>query len=262
MKKFCVGIALLLSACGGGGSYSDQSGSSGGSTGGSAPSAAGRYDGTLSNNRSVSALVLSNNSYWMWYTRSGSSTTPGGFIQGSGSVTGTDNANGSLSSTDGLDFSVEGNGIRSLSLNGSYATQISLSATLSYSSGTSSLGSSYNAAYAATPSLQTLAGIFVGPGGSILSSANYISTATVTVTAAGAISSVDSNGCQSSGTISPHSSGNLYDVRIVYGGGGCALGSTTVSGVAMYDSGTQLLRYAAVDGNRSVGAMFSGGRTQ
>lgn len=251
-------LTALLPACGGGGGVSVSGGSTGGttggSTGGSTAAAAGRYDGTSSDGRSLLGLVLQDGSYWTWYSAAGNSAVPGGFVQGSGTV----NGNG-FTSVNGKDFNLEGSGILSLSLAATYASQVSFNGTLTYTAGSKTFNSQYNSDYTTSPSLTTLAGTYSGLGSSILSSATYANQATtVTVTSAGQISGVDSNNCRFSGTVAPASGANLYTLQISFAGGSCALGTTTLSGIAVYTATSKQLRAAATDSGRSVGSMFVG----
>jgi hypothetical protein len=236
----------LLSACGGGG---------GGDGSSSAPpppvatSAEGLWKGTTSNGRTIAGLVLNDGSYWFLYTAIGNSAVLGGAVQGHGS-----SSNGTFTSSDGLDFNFEGQGLNPFTLSGMYAQKSTLSGTVSFSGGSFTVDTTYDAEYETAPSLTTIAGTY---SGTAVSAGGYDS-AMVTIASSGAITGSSGGGCTFSGTATPRSTGNAYDVSVTFAGGTCSNGTDTVTGVAHYDATDKRLISAALNSGRSNGFYYDG----
>lgn len=108
-----------LVACGGGGSGDAESANGNGTN--PVGNAEGFYNGTTSNGRSLTGLVLDDGSYWVLYSAQNNSAVMAGMIQGNSRA-----AAGTFTSADGRDFNFEGGGIGNLSIAGTYLTKQSL----------------------------------------------------------------------------------------------------------------------------------------
>lgn len=239
-------MAVVLVACGGGG------GSGGGSGGGGvAPSgtAEGLWQGTTNTGRAMTGLVLDDGTYWFIYTLVGNNTVIAGVAQGSGS-----SSKGSFKSSNGKDFNLEGLGVLDFNLAGQYTQKSSLGGSIKYSSSTTTFSASYDSSYDLTPNLATAAGSYTGAA----ATGGGTEYATFVVTSGGAISGVSAGGCRYSGTATPRSHGNVYNVSVTFAGGVCANGSSTVTGVAYYDAVNKQITAGALNNGRSNGFIFVG----
>jgi hypothetical protein len=66
------------------------------------------------------------------------------------------------------------------------------------------------------------------------------------------------SGCQYGGLVVPRTKGNLYDVSQVIGGGGCATGTSAVTGIGYFDSGSKRLYLAALNKSGTIAMSFAG----
>jgi hypothetical protein len=235
-------VAAAFVGCGGGGVEST-------STAPSTATAQGLWTGTTSTNRTVTGIVLSDGSYYVLYSPAGSPTLIAGVVQGNGA-----SAAGSFSSSNGKDFNLEGYGVLPAAVAGSFTTKQSFSGTITYSPATSTTFTTvYDADFEVTPTLAALAGTFTGQ---VASSAGT-QTATVTIASSGAISG-SSSGCAISGTVSPRSDGNAYNVSLTFGPAPCALTGQTLTGGAYFRSATKRLYAVAPNSGRTDGVLFVG----
>ena len=236
--------SVLVAGCGGGG------GDSAPPPPAAATSAEGLYSGTTTTGRTVTGLVLDDGTYYVLYSSVGSSTAIAGVVQG----TGTSNA-GTFSSSNARDFNLEGLGVLSASVSASYVARQSLNGTVSYSAGgITSFSSTYDAGYDAVPSLTTLAGTFSGQVASSAGAEN----ATVTLSAAGAISGSGASGCAVSGSAAPRARGNVFNISLTFGGAPCLFANQTLSGIAYFDAAAKRLYAAAPNAGRTDGVLFVG----
>lgn len=238
-------LSILVGGCGGGGG--------GGS---SAPpavvsTAEGMWTGTTSSNRTVNGFVLDDGTYWVLYSAANNSNTIAGGVQGSSTSN-----NGNFTSTNAKDFNLEGLGILNATISGSYFAKQSLNGLINYPTLAQNVTftSTYNASYDATASLANLAGTYTGTGAVV----GGTETATLTITAAGAVTGNGVSGCQFSGTATPRSKGNVYNLSITFGGGVCSNGTNTVTGIGYYDSTLKRLWGAALNVARDNGFIFVG----
>ena len=208
-KSLATLIAVgLISACGGGG-------------GSTTPSAdpQGYWIGKASTGYTVNAAILENGEAWGIYT-SGSTIY--------GALYGTAAANGNNVSISGTDFNFLTNSTSQGNLSGPLVAKSSLTL-----SGTSSVPLVYQSYYD-TPA--TAAGVtgtwsFTGRSGSYT-----LIPGTITVDSAGRFTLNQTN-CVTSGSIVPRPSGkNVYNVSLSAVGSGCAVGQSSMSGVALLDT--------------------------
>lgn len=247
IKALAMSGVLALAACGGGGSSNTATGPS--------AIAEGLWSGSTSTSRSVTAIVLDNGSYWFLYSVPRVNAVVAGFIQGTGNAA----LDGSFSSTDGVDFNLEGRGINNATLAASFVARQSFNGSVSYASANPpfTFTSSYNADYDQTPSLSAIAGSYAG----IASVAGGTEATTITISPQGVMAGtgLTASACQFVGTAVPRTKGNLYDLSmVVSGGGACASGTSAVSGIAYFDSGSKRLYLAALNKSRSNGLSFVG----
>jgi hypothetical protein len=233
----------FVAGCGGGGGDSDPPPVA-------ATSAEGLYSGTTTSGRAVTGLVLDDGTYYVLYSPVGSSTAIAGVVQG----TGTSNA-GTFSSGNARDFNLEGLGVLAGTVSASYVAKQSFNGTVSYSAGgTTSFSSTYDANYEAVPSLAALAGTFAGQVASSAGNEN----ATVTISSAGAISGSGASGCAVSGSVSPRTRGNAFNVSLTFGGAPCLFANQTLTGIAYFNATTKQLYAAAPNAGRTDGVLLVG----
>lgn len=253
-----IGSAALLVACGGGGSSSTTSSTSSSGTTTTTATAEGAYAGSLSGSPSSTAfelLVLDDGSFWSLYgTESAGILYVSGFVQGSGTSNGT-----SFTSTNARDFgSVPAT---AATINASFVPGTSISgtatsggATLSFS-GTTAAIAPYN--YSTPAQLSDVAGSW---NMTLLDG----ETAAVSVSSAGAMTGISSQGCQFSGNVVPRASGkNVFDATVTFGASPCSLAGQTATGVAVFSAtttGTKQLIVAVTDATRSYGTVAFGSR--
>ncbi|MBH2019083.1 MAG: hypothetical protein I8H91_05890 [Burkholderiales bacterium] len=244
IRAFAVSSAVTLAACGGGGD-------GGGTTPAAVASAEGLWTGSTNTSRTVTGIVLDNGNYWILYSFPNVSALVAGFVQGTGS-----SASGSFSSSDGIDFNPSEQGVNKATVSASYAVKQSFNGSVSYASVNSpfTFTSAYAANYDQTPSLSAIAGNYVG----VASVTGSNEPVTIIVSSQGVVAGTGvTSGCQYAGVAAPRAKGNLYDLSMVVGGG-CASGTSSVTGIAYFDPGAKRLYLAALNSARSNGLIFSG----
>ncbi|MDN5942845.1 MAG: hypothetical protein L0H94_13260 [Nitrospira sp.] len=244
-----VSIILILagsiSGCGG----SDDSSSP--PPPAAATSAEGRWMGSSSTGRSVTGVVLEDGTYWFLYSQVGSSPIIAGVVQGSGS-----SQNGSFTSSTGTDFDFEETEIIDVSVTSSYVMKQTINGTVTYANnhGQTTFTSNYDDDYDLTPDVNLLIGTYSGS----VTTAGAPDALTVTVSAPNSITGTSISGCNFSGSVSPRSQGNVYDISVTFEGGVCSNGTSTVNGVAFFDAATKTLRSAALNSARTKGFVYVG----
>ena len=232
--------ALLVAGCGGGG---------GDSTPAAATSTAqGLWIGTTSTNRTITGLVLSDGTYYVLYSPAGNSSTIAGVVQGTGS-----SSAGTFSSTNAKDFNLEGLGVLSATVSASYSSKQSFNGTITYSGASTTFTSTYDPNYEVTPSLASLAGTFTGQ----VALSVGVQAATVTVSPAGTISG-GAGGCFISGTTTPRTDANAYNLSITFGPSPCFFANQTFAGIGYFNSAAKRLYAAAPNAARTDGVLFVG----
>ena len=249
---FSLLCAVVISACGSGGS--EESGANS-SPSFSATSAEGLWNGTSGNGRTIAGLVLDDGTYWFLYSAINSPSLIAGVIQGTSSTQGS-----SFTSSNGKDFNLEGLGILDLTITGSYVTKHSLSGAMailpSLGGGGTTFTSLYNADYDVTPNASLLAGTYTGSTATV----EGTELVTVTVSSPGSITGSSASGCSFSGSFSPRARGNAYDVSATFAGGVCSNGTSTVTGIAFFDAATKTLYSAALNSARTNGFIYRGAK--
>jgi hypothetical protein len=210
-----------------------------------ATSAEGLWNGTTSTGRTIGGLVLDDGSSWFLYSVVGNPTVVAGLVHGNGT-----SHQGSFTSSNTKDFSLEGQGILDATITGSYVQKDILTGTITYQGGgTTNFAGAYNSAYELSPNLNTLVGTYSAP----LANNQIV---TVTLSTAGTLSGNSTDGCTFTGTVSPRTKGNVFNVTVTFQGGACSNGTDTVSGVAFFDDATQRLHSAGLNSTRTNGFIF------
>lgn len=181
-------------------------------TANSVPSAEGLWQGSMDTNRSVTTLILNSSFYWMLYSSAGNPTSVAGVVVGNSL-----SSNGKITSSNGKDFNFETGALLPLTWTGSYLTQTSLQASLTYTGipgGIVALNATHDNSYRATPSLATIRGTYSGATTSL---ANGSVDTTLVIYEAGQVSGSRTDGCTFTGNVAPAVRGNAYTVSIDYG---------------------------------------------
>lgn len=240
MKKFLtVGVAMVLTACGGGGA----------STAPSAPlppvTAEGFWEGTASTGASVALAVLEDGETWGIYT-SGSSIA--------GALYGVTTSSGTTLTGSGKDFNIAARSVATATYTGTFVAKSSIRVA---TSGGATFAGNYVAAYDQPASLTALAGTFSGQG---VSGNSSTQTIPVTISASGAVTVPTSAGCGASGTASPRPSAkNIFDVSVTFNGTSCALGNGTVTkGIGYFNSTSRTLLVMALNPAKTDGFIYVG----
>ena len=221
-----LGILLLLFAvsCGGGGSLTTTSTTTPTTTQSTAGKAQGVYSGTSSNGWSFSSIVLPNDKYYAIYGNQSSSVF---LIYGMMTGQGTSTSNTAYTATVN-DYYYTGS-VTTGTVNATYVAGTSISgtivegaSTLSFT-GTAPATSDFN--YNAPASLSAVAGAWTG-------SALDGSSGTLNVSSTGSITG-SLSGCSVTGTVTPDSAKNFYNVSITFGPSPCLLPGQTATGIAI-----------------------------
>ena len=243
MKNAFVVLAVtsLVAACGGGGG-------SGSSTAG--PSVAqGLWVGSTTSNRTATALVLSDGSYYVLYSSIGNPAVIAGVVQGSSTA-----AAGVLSSGDAKDFNLEGAGVLTATLSGTYTPKQAISGTVSYAAGApTTFSGTYDPSYETPPSLAAIAGTYSGSVAFSLGT----QSAVVSVSSSGGITG-GANGCSINGSALPRADANAYNVSLTFGPAPCFFAGQTFNGIGYFNATTKRLYAAAPNAARTDGVLFVG----
>ncbi len=212
-------------------------------------SAEGMWIGTVATTRTLTAVVLDEGTYYLFYSTPGNSSILSGVIQGTGT-----SASGTFSSANAKDFAVQSAALEA-TLSGPFVARQFLNGTVAYTGGgTTAFTSSYNTAYDTTPTIGSFAGMYQGQA----SSSGGSQAATITVASDGSFTGTEQNGCTFAGNFTLRTRGNVVDQTLTFGGGTCFFGNTTLTGIAIRDLATNRLYAAAPNNARTDAAMFLG----
>ena len=237
MKMRLTIAALVVSAlagCGGGGSSSTPA----------ASNVAGFWSGTTSTGRTVAAATFQDGTIWALYTPVGNPNVIAGVVQVDGTVS------GATISGSGADYNLESRTITP----GTISATINPKTSIAGSAGGVTFSGTYNADFELTPSLSAIAGTFTGTG----AASGGTEATTVTVASNGTLSGSSASGCTFSGTATPRTDGNVLNVAVTFGGGACANGTNTTTGIAYYDATNRQLLSAALNSAKTNGFLFTG----
>ena len=216
--------ATLITACGGGGGDNEAPAQV-------APPAGpeGFYKGRTGT-ADIRAVVLDDGRTYAIYLTPDNGAL-GGVVIARGNA-----SDGVYTSAVAKDF-VVGEGVYSGSLTASYAAKKSFNGTFSAGGQTAPFTSAYNGLYGLSPStsLSKLAGVH---GITLMASDGSTAMGHITITAEGALSfsALDPRCLRTSGTVSPRSKGNVFDVTLTSTGFGCLLPGVALSGIVFYDT--------------------------
>ncbi len=134
------------------------------------------------------------------------------------------------------------------------ATRQSFNGTVTYTNGaTTGFSSAYDADFDQPASLSRVAGTYTGQ----VALAQGVQSTNLTISATGAISGTG-GGCALTGTATPRTDGNVYNLSIAFGSSPCAFANQTFSGLAYFDATTRILYAAAPNAARTDGLLFVG----
>jgi hypothetical protein len=125
---------------------------------------------------------------------------------------------------------------------------------VTYGVGATTFTSNYSADYDVTPSLAILAGTFTGQ----VISSQGVENATVTVNAVGGITGTGVSGCSVTGTATPRTNGNVFNLSLTFGGAPCLFANQTMAGIAYFDSVAKRIYGATPNAARTDGVLFVG----
>ena len=209
--------------------------------------AEGQWDGTTDTNDLLLVYVLDDGTFYALYsTPSGAASPNAGFVQGVLMYSG-----GQFASPNAVDVNFAGLGVKNASLSGSFVQRTSLNGTVSEVPQNATFAASYDSFYDQPASLLQAAGTFNGVAG--ISAGGL--AATLTLSAAGVVSGF-SNGCSYNGTLSPHGSGEIFDLSIAIQGDMCAFGNITMTGIAVYYPASTAVIMLATNAARTDGFLF------
>lgn len=233
----------FLAACGGGSDGANDDVTTANPT--------GIWTGSTSTDRSVTGVVLGDGTYYVLYSQVGVPGAIAGVLQGSGSTSGS-----TFSSVNGKDFNFEEGGVFDATVSATVSTQQAFNGTVSYSlsSQTRQLTTNHNAISASPASLSAVQGTY---SGNVVTSAGSES-ATLNVTLDGNFSGTGTSGCAVSGSVTPRTDVNAYNISVSFGPFPCLFADQTFSGVALLEG--NLLRAAAPNNARTDGILFIGNR--
>ena len=237
---------VLASACGGG---FDTTPSATAAT----STAQGLWIGTTNTGRTATGIVLSDGTFYVLYSLAGvgNATTIAGAVQGTGASN-----SGTFSSSNARDFNLESLVVLPATVSAMYVPKQSFNATITYAAGAPvATTGTYDADYETVPSLATLAGTYTGQAVTL---AGVVANATLTVSTSGAVSGLSAGGCAATGSASPRTDGNAYNMTITFGGGTCAFANQTLSGIGYFNSVAKRLYAAAPNAARDDGVLFVG----
>ena len=212
--------------------------------------AEGLWVGTINTNRTLTAAVLDDGTYYFFYSVVANPNQIAGVIQG----TGTSN-NESFTSSDTKDFGISV-AVRDATISADYAARQFLNGTITYSgTGATTFTSSYNTAYDTTPTIASLAGVYNGQ----LGSSGGVQTTNLIIQPDGTFTGSDPNGsCTFSGKATARTRGNVFDQSITFGGVPCFFAGSTFQGIMYFDIPTRRLFTAAPNSLRTDAAIFFG----
>lgn len=242
---FSLLFTLVLAACSSGGGDSAAPATAG-------PVPEGLWTGTTGNGRTISGVVLDDGSYWFLYAAVGTPALMAGTLQGNGST-----SNGTFTSSNGLDFNNDLFQEKfDVTVTAPYVMQQQqLNGTLTYNGGPVTFTSTFDPEYNVVPVIANVAGTYPGsvfgfPHTITISNTappfDNIIVTTPPNTGYRTGVSVDVSGielgCDFTGTLTPRSSGNVYDITLTPDPSNIVTfahcNPATLTGVAFFDAAT------------------------
>ena len=261
MLVVVVGMLGLLAACGGGGGGGTSATTGDGSTGGGGivvtptptPTvAAGWWNGSTDDHRTLTGLVFSDGSFSILYSAQDAPDSVAGLVQGTGA--GVDGAFSSSATIDTIDFSLADGTVTATQLSATVVAAQRFDGNLSVDAPAFSM--TYNPAYERTASLDDVAGSYdaqaARPDDSL--------SVALTIDAQGVLSG-SGTGCRVAGTLTPRSGANAYDIVLAFSGDDCSSNATAFGGVAFFDADTRRLFVMAPNAARTDALVVRAART-
>jgi hypothetical protein len=219
--------ATALLGCGGGGGGGDTAAST---------SPTGFWDASA-NGVNLAMVVLPDATMWTLYAGNGVA----GLLQGALNGTARDFAanNGFLTSP------------TELAVSGTAVTKTRIGGTLARGTNVVQYSGTYDRSYDALPAVAAIAAKYDGLGFSAGSS--------MTIAASGAVTG-NVLQCNYTGSVTPRSTGNVFDLRITFASPGCALDGATLNGVAVPGTDDGTLFAAGLNELRNIGILFVGAK--
>lgn len=245
-KNIACILAFTCLSAGCGGSDSPNS-----STASSAGTPEGLWIGKSSDGRSATLIVLSDGTFWDFYSAMGNSAVIAGAQEGNFTF-----GNGMLSSSNGIDANLESFVVTDFTASGKYVAKSTLTVT-GTGTGTVSGGVTvtfngiYDTDYDLPPSLAAVAGTY---SGTTVTLGGY-DYGVVTISSTGSFIGTSAAGCSFTGTVSPRTDGNVYDVSATFEGGNCSNGTNIVTGIAYFDASTNKVLAAGLNSDRTNGIL-------
>jgi hypothetical protein len=202
--------------------------------------------------------VFGDGDYYIFYSPENIPAGVAGVIQGS-SGTGA----GVWSSANGLDFNLEAaaQSVLSATMSARFVAKKSFDGTITHASGAKTTFTAvYDATYESVPVVAVLAGSYTGQVG--LSTG--VKTARVAVATGGGITGTvaidNTSNCTFSGTATPRTDGNAYDIALLLDAAPCPTPNLRVAGIAYFNAATKKLYVAAPNAARTDGVLFLGAK--
>lgn len=208
----------------------------------------GLWLGSTSYNQTIFGIVLPSGTFFFIYS-TGYSLEIGGVFAGAYTF-----ANGVASSTLAYDFNfAPDNGIYPATVRGTYVPGSTLRGTVTDYNSTSTFTAQFMLDWRGPPNLAEAVGTYIGTG----ASPSGVGPATATLTASG-LGIGSSEGCTFSGTVTPRSDINAFDLSVQSSGALCALGNTTLNGIAIYTAADRTFYATGVNASLTTGFVFVG----
>ena len=216
--------------------------------------AEGWWRGTSSSGRSVEGLVLGSGEYWLIYSAVNNSAVIAGLAQGTGT-----SQNGRFASSNGIDFNFEGAGNSAVTVDATCVEEKSFEGAVKYTGTTNALTFTTNYYFEYHfPSQAPSLGPWITTTFSGTSYSGLTEYTEVTIASSGELTGVSASGCRFAGTIAPSTEANYYNVSVTFQGGSCVNGTSSVTGIALFDFYPRRLISAAVNSTRTSGYLFVG----
>lgn len=222
-----AGLSLLAS-CGGGDPY------------------AGLWDGDMSTQRQVTAVVLGDGDYYMLYSQPGKPSVMGGLVQGTGDFQGA-----TFTSADARDYNWEVFGAPGKSA--PLSAKVSPRQSVTGSAGARTFTVRHTRDLDDDARIADIAGSHVGT----VMFALGPRAATFNVTATGQVSTLI-NGCTITGVVTPRGDTEAFDLVMTFGGYPCVFPNVSFSGIAFYRQGSRQLQAAILNKTYQQAIGFSG----
>lgn len=194
--------------------------------------AEGLWSGHLGNGRAARAVVLDDGNFYLIYGTSTNALSVVGVVHGNVGSSG-----GAFTSNNAREFNFESFQVGIGSIAGQYASKSSLSGTIDSTIASTTFALAYDPGYDTPASLGQLAGSYSGQV-DLAGVIGVSQSITLEVKQVGGVVSGKTSGCPFEGTVLPRGAVNVFDLTVTFQGGGCPLGKSTFTGIAVLEAGT------------------------